>query len=371
MAGQSDIAVIGGGVIGLALARALVSHHASVVVIDAASEVPPASLAAGGMLAPSFENAHGGDALYAFGAASLRLWPAFATALIEETGIDIDYRGDGMLGVALDGDQVRTLEEQCVAQTRRGASIRMLTGDEARAMEPALSGRVVGALYAPDDAQVDPVKLIQALRASLDLRDAKRIDDRVIEARKAANGWRLALASGDVLIADQVVAASGAASDWPIPDAARPPVFPVKGEAFSIRMADACVLSRVVRGPGAYLCPKAGGRMVVGATEWPQREDLAVSAEAIDGLRARAVDVAPAVSDCAEIARWAGLRPATPDSAPILGANKQAPTGLWLALGHYRNGILLAPASAEALAAEIVGRPGEIDLSSFRATRFN
>ena len=369
MADQYDIAVIGGGVIGLALARELVAHDVSVVVVDAASETPPASLTAAGMLAPSFENEQGIAALYEFGAASRDLWPAFAAALIEETGIDIDFRGDGMFGVALDAAGGQALEERCAMQDRRGASVRMLTGDEARAMEPALSERVVAAIYAPKDAQVDPVKLVQALHASIDMGGAARIDGRVVEAEKNV-GWRLRLAAGPAIKADQIVVATGAARDWFIAGVPRPPIFPVKGEAFSIRAADACLPSRVVRGPGAYLCPKAGGRMVVGATEWPHCEDLAVSAEAIDGLRARAVEVAPAIGACAEIARWAGLRPATPDGAPILGVYEHAREGVWLALGHHRNGILFAPGSANALAAGILGRPAEIDISAFTATRF-
>ena len=370
MAAQYDIAVIGGGVIGLALARELAAHSVSIAIVDDAARTPPASLAAAGMLAPSFEETLGGAALYEFSAASLRLWPAFADALTRETGIDVDYRGGGMLGVALDEDGAKALEAQSAALIKRGASIRMLTGNEARLMEPVLSNRVTAAVYATDDAQVDPIEVMKALQAALKKRGVQLIADRAVHVEREAGSWRISLGDGDILFADQIVVTTGAAADWPIAGIARPPIFPVKGEAFSVTAPATPALSRVVRGPGAYLCPKAGGRVVIGATEAKGSDDLIVSDKGVEGLRANAVQVAPVLGSCAETARWAGLRPATPDGAPILGCYDGAAAGAYVALGHHRNGILLTPASAAALALEILGRPGEIDLSAFRVARF-
>ena len=361
-----DIAVIGGGVIGLALARALAPKTASLAVIDAGATIPPATRAAAGMLAPSFEEALGADALYALSAESLAMWPGFASALETETGVDVDYRGDGVLGVAFDAGGATRLENQRAAIAQRGGDVRMLSGGEARVLEPALSEKVTAALLAPKDAQVDPVKLVVALHASLKKRGAQLIDGVVANATKEAGAWRLGLAHCDVIAAEHIIVATGAARDWPIENMARPPVFPAKGEAYSVQAPASFSLKRVIRAPGAYVCPKAGGRTVVGATEYRDQLDLAVSEDAIAALKAGAAAAVPEMESCAEITRWAGLRPATPDGAPILGRHN----GVWLALGHHRNGVLLAPASASALAAEILGDASAIDLAPFRADRF-
>ena len=364
-----DIAIIGGGVIGLALARALAAHTRSLVVVDASGRTPPATAAAAGMLAPSFEKALGGDALYELSARSLAMWTPFAAELEEETGVDIDFRRDGVLEAALDAKGAHSLTAACESLASRGADAHMLSGEEARTLEPALSADVTAALYARRDAQVDPVKLLAALRASLKMRAATFIDDYAAATPDETAGWRLTLSCGGDVRADQIVIATGAASTWRIDGVPAPPVFPVKGEAFSVA-APAKSLTRVVRGPGAYICPKAGDRILIGATELYEREDLTVSAAAIDMLRTGAAALAPTLGAAPEIARWAGLRPATPDGAPVLGADPRGASGAWLALGHHRNGVLLAPASAAALAGDILGRPADFDLNAFRPTRF-
>jgi len=361
-----DIAVIGGGVIGLSIARALSANVSSLALVDASAQIPPATQAAAGMLTPSFEEALGGAALYDFSARSLNMWPAFAASLEEETGVDIDFRADGVLGVALDEAGASALAAQGEALRNRGGDGEVLSGAEARALEPLLSEKICSALYAPRDGQVDPVKLIAALRASIKKRDATMLEAKVTNAAASAGSWRLELSTGVVIAADEIVVATGAAPDWNIEGAAAPPITPVKGEALSVAAPASFSLTRVIRGPQAYVCPKAGGRIVIGASEYEGRDDLIVSSDAIENLRAGAGAVAPGIEMFDEEARWAGLRPATPDGAPILGRSKKA----WLALGHHRNGVLLAPASAHALAAEITGRAPEFDLAPFRPGRF-
>ena len=164
-----DIAIIGGGVIGLTLARALLKEKARVVVYDAGAEIPPATPAAAGMLAPSFEHDAVSEALYEFGAESLRLWPAFAEELEEETGIDIDFRQDGVMGVALNEADALSLAEQLAVLSARGGDAKLLGGEDARRLEPALSREVGAALYAESDAQVDPRRLTAALRTSIEM----------------------------------------------------------------------------------------------------------------------------------------------------------------------------------------------------------
>jgi glycine oxidase len=369
-----DIAVIGGGAIGLAVARALRRAGARIAVIDAGAQTPPASMAAAGMLAPSFELAAGamGEALYELGARSLARWPEFAAALEEETGLNVDYRDDGALAIALDEARAAALAEHGAALSRRGGTAKLLSGAEARVMEPALSPRMIAALFAPQDAQADAPKLLAALRASFEKSGGTRIAASVQGVKEEGAHYVLSLSTGAALGAEKIVLAAGArapAVARMIEGLAPPPVFPVKGEALALA-APASLLHRVVRGPGAYLCPKAGGRLVVGASEVPYRDDLDVDAHAIQELKEAASAAVPEAGSLREIDRWAGLRPATPDAAPILGRCGKGPDNVYLALGHYRNGILLAPETAAALAEEIATGAPLAHLQAFRPDRF-
>lgn len=361
-----DIAVVGGGVIGLTLARALLAEGARVAVVDAGELAPAASQAAAGMLAPSFEYRelpHAlGEALYRFGAQSLTLWRDYAPALEEETGVFIDYRATGMLGVAYDEKDAAQLREQAAQTAALGGAAEIISGAEAREMEPALSASVVAALHAPGDAQVDPRRLLAALRASLSERRATAIEAKAVKIQARGGRFTVTLESGEEIMADKVALASGAVGGL-VP---RGLVFPVKGEATAVAMKEG-LFTRVIRAPGAYLCPKAEGRLVIGATEEKGREDLTVAPAAVAALRASAAQAVPALDGAAELERWAGLRPGTPDGAPILGPDA---AGRHLALGHYRNGVLHAPVAAAAMAALMLGRRSPVDIGAFGPERF-
>lgn len=344
-----DIAIIGGGVIGLSLARALAGEGAGVAVIDAGPAIPAATPAAAGMLAPSFEHGEGdgplGEALYRFGADGLARWAAFAAGLEEETGVFVDFRGTGALGVAYDRAGADQLGLQAARVRALGGAAALISGDEARRMEPDLSPAIVAALHAPADGQVDPRRVVAALTASLARRKVTIHRQTIAAIDESAAGAIVRTASGERYGARRVVLASGAVSGlYP-----RKFVFPVKGEAVAIENTGK--LTHVIRAPGAYLCPKAEGRLVIGASEVHDREDLAVDPAAADALRTNAAKAAPILAGARETERWAGLRPATPDGAPILGTDA---AGRYLALGHYRNGVLHAPAMAAAMTALIV-----------------
>lgn len=365
----SDIAVIGGGVIGLCLARALMKASRAVTVIDAGAEAPPATAAAAGMLAPSFEDSLAGDALYAFSRRSLSLWPDFAAALEEETGIGVDYRAHGILGVALNGAQGEALAKQLQGLCARGGNVSLISGEAARALEPALSPAIVAGLHAPDDAQLDPVLLLRALRASLKTGGATMINGRAAGLVPDDGGWLITLANGEALRAGKAIVASGVGARQSPSGAPGWPIHPVKGDAFALETGEAGRLTMVVRGPGAYLCPKSDGRLVIGASEAPGRRGRAPDPAAIDAMKQAAATIAPATADWRERGRWSGLRPATPDGAPLLGEDPRSAPGLYAALGHYRNGVLLAPASAAALAEEIASGVKHPALSDFRPDR--
>lgn len=366
-----DIAIIGGGIIGLTLARVLRKEKANIAIIDASEQIPPATNAAAGMLAPSFEEAIAADdALFAFGAKSLDMWKDFAATLQDEAGCSIDYRADGILGVGFDDEQSHRLDREAEAINARGGSVEILIGNDARALEPALSEKIVAALYAKNDAQVDPRKTLLALRAVLAENVGLFLSQRVRRAARKNSVYSIYFDNGDHIEAARLVIASGAAAGALIDGLPPPPVYPVKGEAAAFAMP-AGAFRRVIRAPGAYLCPKSDGRLIVGATQRVRCSDYTVDGAAIATLVAGGAAAVPAVAGYAEIERWAGLRPATPDGAPILGHDRRGPNGVFLALGHYRNGILLAPASAAALAAEILGSGSASEIAAFRPERFS
>ena len=368
---RKDVAIVGGGAVGLSIARELTNKAVDVAVIDASHEIPLATYAAAGMLAPSFESDLEndlGEALLRFSVESLERWNGFANSLEKETGRSIDFQPNGMFGVAMDDDEAAALHDQAEHLARRGLEIDLLSGEAARKMEPALSGAITHAVFAPKDGQVHARLLLEALR-KVARRTTLMISDRAMSIRKEGNRLTVSLASGGFISADKIVVASGAAASV-CDGAPAPPVFPVHGEALALD-CPAPVLGHVVRANGAYLCPKSTGRMVIGATETPGRADHDVDDRAIARLREKAGAVVPALGCLVETDRWSGLRPGTPDKAPILGADPRGIDGVYFALGHYRNGILLTPLTAAAIAAEVMGAAAVTDLKPFRPDRFD
>lgn len=365
-----EIVIVGGGVIGLALAWRVAREGATPLVIDAGA--PSASAASAGMLAPSFERAAGaiGEALYAFSADSLAAWSTFASALEDDSGARVDYRPFGVLGVAFAESEAQALAESAEALRARGGAVELLSGAEARGLEPALSERVVAALHAPADGQVDARLLLIALRRAVARRGGAFRAGAAAAIEAAGDGLLVRLKDGAAVAARNVVLAAGAAAAAVETGSARPPVFPVKGEALALAEPEGRI-RRVVRSPGAYLCPKSDGRLVVGATEIPHDASLSPTAAGINALRAAAGRVAPMTTGLSEIERWAGARPGTPDGAPILGPAPEGPPGLIYALGHYRNGVLLAPATAELLADWLLHGRAAPALATFGAGRFS
>jgi glycine oxidase len=301
---------------------------------------------------------------------SLERWRDFAPRLERDAGVSVDYRNDGVLGLAFDAAEKRRYCAACENLLERGAAVALVSAQEARALVPGLAESASGGLFALEDGQADPRRLMEALRLVLEKAGVERIAGRcteVLVSGGAACGVRLD--DGRTIAADAVVLAAGASVaklQVPMP---RPPVFPVKGEAVALSMP-AFRLDIVARAPGAYLCPKADGRLVIGATEVEGDETLEPSPSAIEILKCNAARAFPPAASFPEVERWAGLRPATPDGAPILGRDPRGPEHLFLALGHYRNGVLLAPESAEVLARLILGGEESPFLAAFRPDRF-
>jgi glycine oxidase len=359
-----DVIIAGGGVIGLMTGWMLARAGVKAVVIDKGG--PAATNAAAGMLAPSFERSlHGGDgALADLSAKSLRRWRELAGTLAERSGVSLDFDDAGILYVAFDDAEAAVLEAE-------GGAAERLDRETALRLEPALSTSVRAGWLARNDGQVDPRRVRAALeRAIIHDGGALRRGRRVVEIL-SANGRisGVALDNGERLAAPCVVIATGANVDAiaALPEGA---VFPVKGEALAIERIAASP-RRVIWTSKAYLCPKSDGRIVIGATEIKGDRSLNPDERRVGALRNCAVAAVPALEAAPELSRWAGLRPATADGAPIIGPAPMGPQGLVHALGHYRNGILLSPATADAIVRLIAEGREDPMIAAFSAARFN
>jgi glycine oxidase len=339
-----DVAIVGGGIIGLAVAWRARARGLSVVVLDRGEPGAGTSHVAAGMLAPVAETDAGERALLELGLRSAGLWPAFAAELEAASAIDVDLRTCGTLMLARDRDDAEALERERELRERFGLRVEALLPSAARRLEPALAPTLRSALHLPDDHAVDPRRTCAALaraaeRAGAVLRGGVEVDD---------------LAA---LPAEQVVVAAGPWSGA-FGDEAR--VRPVKGQTLRLRdPAGPGLLERVVRWgqpcPG-YLVPRGDGRYVLGATQEERGFDTAVTAGGLHDLLRDASELVPGVLELEVEEQLAGLRPGTPDNAPIIGRSPSEPRVVW-ATGHYRNGVLLTPVTAELVVAELVGEP--------------
>jgi glycine oxidase len=355
---SSDAVIIGGGVIGLGIAWRAAERGLSVTVCDP-NVGRGASWVAAGMLAPVTEAHYGEEPLLALNLASARRWLSFRDELVAASGVDPAVRTDGTIEVAFDDDDLRALDVLISFRRSLGVAAERLSGRECRALEPLLHPRVRGGVLAADDHQVDNRALVAALIAACHNCGVDIVDRRV--AGVAVDGRRV---SGVVFDDRQTLAAGSvvlAAGCWSrevagLSAAVAVPVRPVKGQILRL-YADpsepligrsVCGLART---RSVYLVPRANGEIVVGATVEERGFDTVVTAGAVREMLDAAVDLVPGISEAALVESAAGLRPATPDNAPLLGACEV--DGLLLATGHYRNGILLTPITADVIAGQL------------------
>ncbi len=357
---RADVVVVGGGVIGLAVAWRARLAGMSVIVLERERLGRGSSYVAAGMLAPVAKVEFGGAGrrLLDLGLTSAHMWPAFAAELEHAAGMSIGLMRTGTLLVARDADDVRELERQLEFRHSLSLSVRRLRASEAREREPALAPSVRLALEAPDDHSVDPRLVLEALElactaAGVQLRAHTpvarvELDSARVSGGEGARVSGVRLESGESIAAGALVLAAGAWSGLldGLPARARIPVRPVKGQTVRLRdPAGPGLLSRVLRFRGGYLVPRADGRYVLGATVEERGFELAATAGATYELLRDAHELLPGVSELEIEELSVGLRPGTPDNTPVIGAG--AASGLIWATGHYRNGILLAPLTAE------------------------
>ncbi|MFE9437788.1 glycine oxidase ThiO [Streptomyces sp. NPDC006602] len=352
----SDVLIVGGGIIGLVTAWRAAQRGFAVAVVDPEPGGGAAQVAAG-MLAAVTELHYGEQTLLGLNLESARRYPDFAAELTDLTGHDLGYRRCGTLAVALDSDDRAHLRELHALQRQSGLESEWLSGRECRRLEPMLAPGVRGGLRVDGDHQIDPRRLAAALVAACERAGVvfhRTWAERLSVLRERAAG--VVTREGTVLGTGQVVLAAGSLSGRlaGVPDDLLPPVRPVKGQVLRLTVPEryAPFLSRtvraVVRGSQVYLVPRENGELVVGATSEELGWDTTVTAGGVYELLRDAHELVPGITELPLTETRAGLRPGSPDNAPLLG-----PTGLdglLLATGHYRNGVLLTPVTGDAMA---------------------
>jgi glycine oxidase len=346
-----DAIIVGGGVIGLSCAWRLAGAGASVVVLERGGRPAGATRVAAGMLAPVGELSFGEPRLLELNLEAAALYPEFVAELERASGVETGFARSGALHVALDRDEAAQLRR--VHELQRGLELEAewLAPGACRELEPGLTPSLAGGVHAPGEASVDPRALSAALLAALAGREESefRIGEEPVEA--IFEGSRLAgvrTDAGAELRAGVVLLAAGAWSgraEW-LPEEARPPVRPVKGEILELRPApgEGAPCGRILASERVYLVPRPDGRLIAGATVEERGFDTAVSAGGVHELLREAYRLLPEVAEMELVDAMASLRPGTPDNLPLVGPSPLE--GLHWATGHFRNGILLAPLAA-------------------------
>jgi glycine oxidase len=367
-----DLLVVGGGVIGLSCAWRAARRGLRPCVLEREGIAAGASGVAAGMLAPVGEASWGEDELLGLCLASHRLWPEFARELAEDSGAAVGHLTHGALHVALDRDEAEELRRRHRLHRELGLSSRWLPPGDCRRLEPGLAPVVTGGLHAEHESSVDPRLLCSALADAVRRRGGViETAAEVVAARFGGVGCELVTADARSFSADAAVVAGGCwtgQAEW-LPDAARIPVRPVKGEILTLRGTPAePVCGGIVVTERVYIVPRSDGRVILGATVEERGFDLTVTAGGTYELLREAYRALPEVGELELVEAVAGLRPGSPDNAPLIG--RLGSDGPVIATGHFRNGILLAPVTAESVVSLLHGEQPAADLAPFSPARF-
>ncbi|MGH9292665.1 MAG: glycine oxidase ThiO [Acidimicrobiales bacterium] len=385
-----DLAVAGGGVIGLASAWRCALAGASVAVVDPffAGKRPqplPASLAAAGMLAPVTEAHYGEEDLVELNLRSAELWPAFVGELETASGTEVGYRREGTLAVAFDAGDRAALEDLHRFQRSLGLDSTWLGPLACRSLEPVLAPSTRGGLLVPGDHQVDPRRLVAALIAACRASGVRLVAAAVSEilvsggtcgaSSGGASAGGLRLTDGTDIVSSSTLLACGWRSGGiaGLPEHARPPVRPVKGQILRLRASPQVRLPShnlraIVQASSIYVVPRRDGEVVVGATVEEKGEDAEVTAGGVYTLLRDARLLVPGLDEATLAECAVGQRPGSPDNRPLIGEG--GIDGLVVATGHYRNGIHLTPVTAEIVKSLVCGPGAPQWASPFDPRRF-
>ena len=353
MRDHHDIVIVGGGVIGLTIARDLALRGVrDVCVVERGNLGTEASWAAAGMLLPQVE-ADAQDDFFDLACRSRDLYPAFAAALREETGIDVELDTTGTLYLALTERDHEEIEKRYDWQTRAGFSVERLSGAEARALEPCISESTLGALRFPKDIQVENRRLLSALANSVKKLGVTTltqtpVDSLILEGNRIKG---VQTSRGAINCRTAVIAAGSWSSFIKIAPTF-PTIEPVRGQMVCLE-AKPQLTRHVIYSPRGYLVPRQDGRLLAGSTSEHAGFAKCVTAGGIATILRNALEISSGIAELPVLDTWAGLRPRAPDGLPVLGPCVEI-DGLFCATGHYRNGILLAPLTGELISEAIV-----------------
>jgi glycine oxidase len=365
---QSDLLIIGGGVIGLSIAWQAARRGVQVHLVERGDVGREAAHAAGGMLAPLAE-ADRDDPFLQLCRMSRALYQQFASELFETTGIDVEYRTEGTLFISLKKEDDEELESRYDWQRKAGIAIERLSADQIQMIEPALNPALRWGLRFPDDHQVNNRRLVKALHAAALVAGVEiTTQTTVLDLLTVESGGRSKI-SGIVtdrgrFEGSRVILAAGC---WSGQLHATTPVFPVRGQMIAVEMP-VPGLSQVVYSCRGYLVPRRDGSVIAGSTTEMVGYDRRITTGGLASIIANSAEIMPSFSSQPILETWAGLRPRVTDQLPVLGADP-AVDGLFLATGHYRNGILLAPLTGQLMADLITGDNPGIDLTPFSPAR--
>lgn len=370
----TDVLIIGGGVIGLAIARELRRKSGvKITILEKNSQCgEEASFAAAGMLAPQAET-DSFDDFYYFCRESCDSYPRFAREISDETSVDIELDQSGTLYLAFTERDVSEIRRRFDWQKNANIDVEYLNAEEVRKTEPFVSPDVRAALFFPNDWQVENRKLLYALKKFAELNEIEIVENaKVKNLIKENNKISGAAAAGEKFYAERVILTTGAwTSLIKTGESASPfvEVKPIRGQMFSYRTAKR-LFTKVIYSPRGYIVPRNDGRILVGATVEDAGFDKTVTTDGIDFLRDHALEISPSLVNLEISEKWAGLRPFAADGLPVLGAFPGI-ENLFVATAHYRNGILLAPLTAKILAEKIIERKDSKYLEIFNTRRFS
>jgi len=357
-----DVIVIGGGVIGLSIARQLVTSK-SVLLLDRGATGQGTSYAAAGMLSPLSE-ANDQGPFFQLCRSSLAMYDRFIEDLQQDSGLDVAYSKEGLLSLASSEESAVTLRQRYEWQHQAGYGVELLRPAAVKKMEPLITAPIIHALFMPGERSVAPRPLLNAIREScfvrgVEIRTGVRVD------AISPNTIHLAHAT---IQAASIIIASGVWSAEVEGLRPRIPISPRKGQILSLAMPSGS-FRRMIRWEHSYFVPRSTGELIVGATDEDVGFDSSLTPAGLGRLLTDAQAISSHVGSYSILETWTGLRPATPDELPILGPS--AVPGVYYATGHFRNGILLAPITATIIADLVEGRHPGVDIQPYSPSRFS
>ncbi|HEV2828267.1 MAG TPA: glycine oxidase ThiO [Pyrinomonadaceae bacterium] len=363
---NADVVIIGGGVIGLSIARELARRgEREVTLVERGELGAEASWAAGGMLGPQVE-ADRPDDFFRLACASRDLYPEFAGALLAETGVDVELDKTGTLYLGFTSSDELEMRRRFDWQVKAGLQIEWLAGDEARQLEPNISPHVRCALRFPNEYQVENRRVLQALAVSTRKLGVSLVTNCTVNSVRSEKGKVAGVETSSGFIGSPVVIVSAGAWTSQITPA-HVQIDPVRGQMLCFNAHQ--FARHVIYSPRGYLVPRRDGRLLAGSTSEHAGFDKRVTDDGAQSIKSMAFEIAPRLADFSLIDSWAGLRPRAEDNFPVLGPDEEV-AGLSYATGHYRNGILLAPITAKLLADSIIENTAPTVLRSFSPQRF-